>query len=247
MSEWFESEAFWTNYAPIMFDEARWAEAPAVAEHVKKVAGLKDGDSVLDAGCGIGRISVELAALNLDVTGVDIIQNELDCAKESAEAEGVELKLIKQDLRTFNEIEKYDCAVNLYTSFGYCDDINDDMKILENICNSVKKGGTFIFECISRETAILYFTKGEEFFRAGMNVKTYFTVEGAWEGLRSRWDLEDKDGNIISHEFVQRLYTAAFLRDKIKEFGFSQVEVFGEFDYSPYDEKARTMIIVGRK
>ena len=103
MSDWYLKEDFWTNFGPIMFDDARWAEAPTVAEYVKQIANLKVGDSVLDAGCGVGRISVELAALDLDVTGVDIIQSELDAAKDSAEAEGVPLKLINADLRSFDK------------------------------------------------------------------------------------------------------------------------------------------------
>ena len=99
--QWFEKEDFWITFAPIMFDDARWAEAPDVAEYVMKLAELKPGASVLDAGCGLGRISVELAGLGLEVTGVDIIQAELDAAAESALAEGVPLKLINADLRTF--------------------------------------------------------------------------------------------------------------------------------------------------
>lgn len=247
MKEWFEEEDFWTNYGPIMFDEAHWAEAPDVARYVKEIAELEDGGTVLDAGCGIGRISVELAAIGLDVTGVDIIKTELETARESAEAEGVPLKLVQADLRTFSEPEKYDCVVNLYTSFGYCDTIEEDMKILKNMCAAVKKGGTFIMECVSRETAIMYFTEGEWFERAGFTVLTQFDVVGAWEGLRSKWILIEKNGNRIEHEFVQRLYPASFLRDKLKEFGFSNAEVFGEFDKSPYDSKARTMIITGKK
>lgn len=39
--QWFENENFWNNYVPIMFDANRWAEAPAVAESVCKIAGLK--------------------------------------------------------------------------------------------------------------------------------------------------------------------------------------------------------------
>lgn len=252
MSQWFESENFWINFAPIMFDDARWAEAPTVASYVKKIAGLEDGDSVLDAGCGLGRISVELAALGLDVTGVDIIQSELDAARESAEAEGVPLKLINTDLRTFSEREKYDCVVNLYTSFGYCDTIEEDMKILKNMFDAVRPGGTFMLECVSRETAIMYFTPGEEFERAGYKVVTHFKVVGAWEGLSSQWTLyplsgPDCDKSVVDHCFVQRLYPATFLRDKLKEFGMSTVNVYGDFDFSPYDEHARTMIIVGRK
>ena len=250
MSDWYLKEDFWTNFGPIMFDDARWAEAPTVAEYVKQIAGLKNGDSVLDAGCGVGRISVELAALDLDVTGVDIIQSELDAAKESADAEGVPLKLINEDLRTFNHPKEYDCAVNLYTSFGYCDTKEEDLKILKNVADSIKVGGTFIMECTSRETAIMYFTKGEEFERAGYNVKTDFGVVGDWEGLRSHWTLYglgENEGQVIDHEFVQRLYSAVELRDYLKTVGFSAVNVYGDFDYSPYDEKARTMIIVAKK
>lgn len=247
MSEWFEKEDFWLNYAPIMFDDARWAEAPTVAQYVKDIANLKDGDSVLDAGCGVGRISVELAALGLDVTGVDIIQSELDAAAENAEAEGVPLTLIKTDLRTFKSTKKYDCAINLYTSFGYCDTIQEDMDILKNIAASLKEGGTFILECTSRESAILYFTAGEKFDRAGFHVTTEFSVEGAWEGLRSRWILQDDNGNTIDHVFTQRLYSAADLCNRMKECGFSQAKAYGDFDFSPYDQNLRTMIIVAKK
>ncbi|MCR4900967.1 MAG: class I SAM-dependent methyltransferase [Treponema sp.] len=246
-TEWFEKEDFWINFAPIMFDDARWAEAPDVAEYVMKIAGLKAGDSVLDAGCGLGRISVELAALGLDVTGVDIIQAELDAARESAEAEGVCLKLINADLRTFKSDTKFDCAVNLYTSFGYCDTVEEDMMILKSIYDSLKAGGIFILECTSRESAVKYFTKGEEFDRAGWHVHTEFGVVGAWEGLRSKWVLTDDKGKKIEHEFVQRLYSASNLCERLLECGFSSAKAYGDFDLSPYDQDLRTMIIVAKK
>ena len=273
--EWFESEKFWTQYAPIMFDDARWAEAPTVARYVKDLAGLTGGSKVLDAGCGLGRISVELAALGLDVTGVDIIQSELDAARDSAEAEGVPLTLINQDLRTFHSPNQFDCAINLYTSFGYCATIEEDMQILRNIAESLRSGGTFILECTSRETAILYWTPGEECERAGYKVVTHFEVVGAWEGLKSQWTLYPlsesslRDNNkatslqdnnktpslrgaqatkqSIDHTFIQRLYPASFLRDKLLEFGFSKAEVYGDYDLSPYNEHARTMVIIAKK
>ena len=260
--DWFESENFWTQFAPIMFDDARWAEAPTVAEYVKDLAKLGPGSKVLDAGCGLGRISVELAVLGLDVTGVDIIQSELDAARESAEAEGVPLRLINHDLRNFSAPEQFDCAVNLYTSFGYCATIEEDMQILKNIADSVKPGGTFIMECTSRETAVMYWTPGEVFERAGYKVVTHFEVVGAWEGLSSQWILYPLEQNnktsedqtkaeavqpLVDHTFVQRLYPASFLRDKLLEFGYSKADVYGDYDLSPYDEHARTMILIGRR
>lgn len=246
--EWFENEKFWTNFGPIMFDAQRWAEAPDVAESVMQIAGLSKGAKILDAGCGCGRISVELASLGLDVTGVDLMQPLLDAAKETAEDEGVSLELIQSDLRDFTKEKHFDAAVNLYTSFGYCASIEEDTKILRNIAKSLKNGGWFIMECISRETAIQNFIEGEWFERAGKIVLTEFSVEGAWEGLKSHWILIDKEtGEKYDHTFVQRLYSAVELKRILLSAGFSSCEIYGDFDFSPYNEKMRTMVLVCRK
>ncbi|MBQ3966803.1 MAG: class I SAM-dependent methyltransferase [Treponema sp.] len=246
--EWFENEDFWKNYGPIMFDSAHWAEAPGVAAAIQKIAGLKKGARILDAGCGPGRISVELALLGLDVTGVDIIQAELDAAAETATDEGVDISLVNADLRTYTTDKKFDAAINVYTSFGYCDTMEEDVQILKHICDAIKDGGWFIMEMTSREIAVQYFTPGEWFERAGKTVLTEFTVEGAWEGLRSRWILIDnKTGGRIEHEFVQRLYSAIELKRLLLGIGFKSAEVYGDFEFAPYNESAKTMVIVARK
>ncbi len=247
--EWFENEDFWLNYGPIMFDSERWAESAGVAEGLLNLSGKEKGCRVLDVCCGVGRISVELALLGLDVTGIDITKPYLECAKESAEYEGVHLELINHDMRTFHTDKKFDLAVNTYNSFGYCDKIEDDIKILKRTCEALKEDGVFIIECISREIAVKYFTEGEWFERAGMTVLTEFKVTGAWEGLNSKWILiDEKKGKRIEHEFVQRLYSAAELRDiMIKECGFKKAEVYGGFNREPYDQNAKTMVIVARK
>ena len=239
-----------------MFDEAHWQEAPAIADRVMKLAGLREGDAVLDAGCGVGRISVELAALGLKVTGTDIIQAELDTAAESARDEGVEIDFIKADMRKWCRPKAFDCTVNLYTSFGYCDTVEEDMLYLKNMCACVRDGGSFIFEGTTREIAAMYFTKGEEFERAGYKVVTDFSVTGAWEGLRSHWTLypagTDLSKNpsaapLVDHTFIQRLYPATFLRDKILEYGFKSASVYGNWEGAPYDQNAATCVIVAKK
>ncbi|MGP1587348.1 MAG: class I SAM-dependent DNA methyltransferase [Treponemataceae bacterium] len=253
--QWFEKENFWLEYAPIMFEDKRWAEAPDVARHIFRLASLQKGSKVLDAGCGPGRICVELALLGLDVTGVDLIRPFLDAAKESAEAENVYLNLVNADLRTFKcsdaglkNNEKFDCCCNMYTSFGYCDSIEEDTLILKNIYNALKDGGIFIMECTSRESAVKYFTDGEWFERSGKTVLTEFSVEGAWEGLKSKWILIDnKTGEKREHCFVQRLYSATELKNTLKQIGFSKIDVFGDFNEEAYDQNLRTMILVCKK
>ncbi|MBP5450816.1 MAG: class I SAM-dependent methyltransferase, partial [Treponema sp.] len=218
-----------------------------VARAVSSLAGLDKGSKVLDVCCGPGRISVELALLGMDVTGVDITQPFLDAAVETANDEGVEIKVINQDMRKFRSPELFDCAVNLYNSFGYCDSVEDDRAILQSVFNSLKDGGTFIIECISRESAALHFTEGEWFERAGKTVLTDFGVVGAWEGLRSRWILIDEKGGRIEHEFVQRLYSALELKDILLKIGFSDIQIYGGYDLRPYDQNAETMVIVAHK
>ncbi len=248
MSEWFENEQFWVQYAPIMFDSARWAEASAVAQGIFKMANITADSAahtkILDAGCGLGRISVELALLGAQITGVDLIQPFLDAAADSAKSENVHIEWEQADLRSFDRPAAFDVAVNMYTSFGYCKTIEEDTLILRNIAHSLKPNGVFILEMIGREIAVRDFTAGEWFERGGYTVLTEFFVEGAWEGLRSRWMLYQNDGLKSDHTFVQRLYSAVELKAMLLSVGFKTVEIYGDFDYSPYNEKARTMILV---
>lgn len=253
--QWFESEEFWINYAPVMFDETRWAEAPAVAQSVLDMHCAGSGKalsyeklSVLDAGCGMGRISVELALLGADVTGVDIIEAELEAAREIAQDEEVSVDFVKADLRTFKSEKKFDLALNLYTSFGYCDTEAEDTQILKQIYDCLKPGGTFILECTSRESAIRFWTPGETFERGGKTVTTEFHVVGDWEGLSSRWTLTDPVTKAVTdHVFTQRLYSAPELKKRLLEMGYKSVEIYGGYDQRPYDENLSTMLLLCRK
>ena len=250
MNDWFENESFWVQYAPIMFDTSRWKEASAVAEGIFKLVGAGRSPQelkIFDAGCGLGRIAVELAVLGAQVTGVDLIKPFLDAAAEAAAAENVTIEWVQADLREFVRPAAFDIAVNMYTSFGYCKTIEDDALIIRNIAQSLKTGGCFVLEMVGREIAVRDFTAGEWFERGGYTVLTEFTVEGAWEGLRSHWQLYSKDGLRADHTFVQRLYAATELRQLMLSAGFTSVEIYGDFDRSPYNERARTMILVGRK
>ena len=106
---------------------------------------------------------------------------------------------MQADLRSFSRPAAFDVAINVYTSFGYCQTIEEDTQILRNIARSLKPGGYFILEMVGREIAVRDFTAGEWFERAGYTVLTDFSVEGAWEGLRSHWQLYTKDGLKADH------------------------------------------------
>jgi len=272
--EWFNDAGFWSVYAPIIFDDKRWAEVPEVADSVTRLAGLSlygriglsepantgascaavKGPRVLDLCCGMGRITAELARRGFDATGVDITGALLETAMDDAKYEGLDIEYIKADAREFKRPLFFDTAVNLYISFGYFENPADDLLAATNVCESLKPGGSFIIETLGKEIAVRDFTRGEWFERAGFTVLTEYEAVDSWAGLKNRWILIPHSAAApeagparTEKTFTQRLYSASELRALLFEAGFDETEIYGGWDERPYDEQAETLIAVGRK
>jgi len=240
-----------------MFDDAHWKEVPAVADAITRLANfdfygetskpqVNTNPKVLDLCCGFGRISAELARRGFSVTGVDITGSYLQTAKEEAEHEKLNIEYIKADAREFVRKDFFDLAVNLYISFGYFEDQKDDLLMVRNAYESLKNGGSFIIETLGKEIAVRDFVDREWFERAGFMVLTEYETLDSWTFLKNRWILI-KDGKKIERIFSQRLYSASELRSLLLEAGFSKVDIFGDWDESPYDKSAAKLIVIGRK
>ncbi|MDR1057938.1 MAG: class I SAM-dependent methyltransferase [Treponema sp.] len=264
-AEWFNDEYFWECYAPVMFDDKRWAEVSAAADGVTRLARLnlygadsggaekgarpaeREGVKVLDLCCGFGRITAELARRGFTAAGVDLTESYLRTAREDAAHENLDIEYINADARSFRRPGAFDLAVNLYISFGYFEDPKDDRLMLRNVFESLKPGGTLIMETLGKEIAVRDFTRNEWFRRAGFLVLTEYEPVDSWGGLKNRWILIDSEGKRIEKTFTQRLYGATELRSLLRETGFSQVELYGNWDEAPYDEGAETLIAAARK
>jgi SAM-dependent methyltransferase len=257
--EWFNDENFWGPYAPIMFDEARWAELPQAADGITRLARLdlygeaapsgSGPPRLLDLCCGFGRMTLELARRGFACTGVDITPVYLSAAREDAAAENLEIEFVQADIRDFVRPAYFDTVVNLYISFGYFADPRDDQRVLKNAYDSLKEGGTLIIETLGKELAVRDFVRSEWFRRGGHTVLTEYAPVDSWAGLWNRWTLltEGEPIRRIEKEFTQRLYGASELRALLREAGFSRVEIYGGWDESPYDEGAEKLIVAGRR
>lgn len=253
IKDWYKDEEFWEHYAPIMFDENRWAEVPAVADGVTRLShldlyGLQEkqrGPYILDLCCGFGRIALELRRRGFFVTGVDITNSYLETAREDAAHEGLEIEFIHKDVRSFRRKGAFNAAVNLYNSFGYFENPDDDLRLLQNAHYALKPGGAMIIEVLGKEIAVRDYIEAEWFERSGYTVLTESVPVDSWGSIWNRWILI-RDGTRREKVFIQRLYAASELRSLLLKAGFSSVELYGDWDESPYDEKARTLIAVGR-
>ncbi|MDC7124287.1 MAG: class I SAM-dependent methyltransferase, partial [Spirochaetales bacterium] len=156
-SDWFKNEEFWKLYEPLMFDPDRMADTGLEVDGIIALADLHPNQNILDACCGSARHSVEFAKKGFNVTGVDITEAYLKEARENIKNAGVNVDLVKDDVRKFKKPSSYDFAMNYYTSFGYFDDPEDDLTFCKNICDSLKKGGSFLIDTIGKETVALHF------------------------------------------------------------------------------------------
>lgn len=240
---WFEDEEFWNVFAPLMFDENRWAETPGVVDAIESLAASAPGDAVLDACCGPGRHSLEFAHRGYRVTGVDLMESYLEAARESAREDGLDIEFLRADMRDFRRPGSFDLAVNLFNSFGYFADPAEDLGMLRNIRESLRPGGRFVLEMLGKETAVRDFTEGEWFERNGWTVLTEYSVVGAWEGMRNRWVLI-RGAERIERSFVQRLYSGTEMAALLARAGFGEVRILGSLRGAPYDRKAENLVVL---
>ena len=76
----------WSSTSSDAYD-ARWKEMAAKGESIHGEADFVcrfDPTSVLDAGCGTGRVAIELARRGIDVVGVDLDESMLAAARAKA-------------------------------------------------------------------------------------------------------------------------------------------------------------------
>jgi 2-polyprenyl-3-methyl-5-hydroxy-6-metoxy-1,4-benzoquinol methylase len=124
--QWFSDVEFWERFAPVMFDDAHWAEVPLVADAVTRLLRFDlyraeksvspsgaSSPKILDLCCGFGRISAELARMGYAVTGVDITESYLKTAREEAAYENLDIEYINSEARNFTRPEFFDAVVNL--------------------------------------------------------------------------------------------------------------------------------------
>ncbi len=246
MDTWHESDEFWELFAPFMFDPGRMAAAPLEVEQLLDLLGLRPGAAILDLCCGPGRHALELARRGLRVTGVDRTLSHLEVARRKAQEEGLSVEFVQQDMRAFCQPETFDAVLNLFTSFGFFEDPAENRQVLRNAYRSLKPGGALLIDVKGKEALARVWRERTWYEQNGVLFLEEHHVRKNWSWMENRWILL-RGGE--RHEFTVShwIYSAAELSGLLKECGFADVDVYGGFDGSPYDEKANRLVVVAHK
>jgi SAM-dependent methyltransferase len=244
--EWFESEDFWRDFYPYMFSEERFA---AAKDEVSRILALTQCSAgrVLDLCCGPGRHAVEFALHGFQVTGVDRSKFLLERAREHASQSDATIEWITDDMRNFVRPDAFDLACNLFTSFGYFENEEDDLKVLGNIHRSLKQGGALVLELIGKERlARTWQNTISTQLPDGSLLVQRPQLRNDWTRIYSDWILI-KDGHSRSFGFEHTIYSGREIKDRLLLCGFEQVQLFGDLMGSPYGLDALRLVAVARR
>ncbi len=243
---WHEQDVFWETVYPILFTERRLSDASAEADKIISLLRIEPGANMLDLCCGVGRHSLELARRGFNVVGVDRTQFYLGKAAKQTEADGLNVEFVQCDMRDFCRRDAFNVVLNLYTSFGYFEDPEEDHRVVRNVYHSLKSGGLFLIETMGKEVLARIFLERNWREEDGMIILEERKLSKNWSWIDNRWMMikgNDRTEFRVSH----RLYSATELSTLLAECSFTQIDVYGSLEGSPYDHTAKRLVVVARK
>lgn len=201
--------------------------------------------SILDAPCGAGRHSLELARRGHRVVGVDFNEKVLSAARGVAATENLDVEFRRADLRSLSTGEQFDVVVNLWTSIGYFGDEDND-RTFESLVRAVKPGGCLIVDTVTSELALVAFHERWWWWWGEGADKVRVCEERAWEPLSARvastWTFFPPSGAPRSHETLVRVYSCREIADQLARLGFTSFDATAS-DGSPFGIGKRLWLV----
>ncbi|MEI7510024.1 MAG: class I SAM-dependent methyltransferase [Flavobacterium sp.] len=235
-SNWFVSW-FDTPYYHILYKDRNYREAQIFMDNLTHYLNLPEHAKVLDLACGKGRHSIYLNQLGFSVLGVDLSQKSIEIAAKNAN-DTLQFKV--HDMREPFE-EKFDAIFNLFTSFGYFDNDDDNLKTLITIKESLSEYGFAVIDfmnvpfvldhLIAEETK----TIEEIDFHLKRYLKDGFIIkEIDFEDQGKKFHYEEKVRALTLHDFTQMMEDA----------GIYLLDTFGDYKLKKYHKSTSERLIM---
>ncbi len=238
-TDWFTSW-FNTPYYHILYKDRNDEDAQLFMQNITQFLQLPKETHILDLPCGKGRHSVYLNSLGYRVTGGDLSENSISHAKQF---ENDRLRFVVKDMRQkFNY--SYDVVLNLFTSFGYFENDEEEIRVLQNIKNGFNPNGTLVLDFLN-----------VDYVKAHLVEKEVKTIDD----IAFHIQREIKDGFILKHisftdKGVEHSYTeqVKYLDlEKFQEYfaaaGLTITQTFGDYQLSEFDVNTSERLILVAK
>lgn len=215
-----------------------------------KLLGLQQGAAVLDCPCGYGRHSLGLARQGFEVVGVDINSEELQVCL-AKRADYLNARFVQQDMRKLIYDNQFDAVINMFYSFGFFEEDEENLQVIRNFYNALKPGGKFLMHTdvnVDRVISGDYVFSEYRTLANGNRVKQEEWYDADRKRVMGTWHMVDADGNV--HEapaYSMRVFTAQEFADWCYDIGFTKIETYAYWDGSALTPDAEDMIIIATK
>jgi SAM-dependent methyltransferase len=216
-STWFDSP-----YYHILYKNRNEEEAQVFMDNITHYLNMPENGTILDLACGKGRHSIYLNKLGYQVTGVDLSENSIAIANESSNES---LRFKTHDMREPMN-ETYDAVFNLFTSFGYFDTYEDNIKTLKAIKDSINEYGFGVIDFFNADFIIenLVAEETKEIDGITFNIKRFVENKKIIKEIR----FEDKGE---TYNFTEKVsaFTLSDFESMMEEAGIFLLEIFGDY------------------
>lgn len=228
MSEWFSSW-FDSPYYHKLYKHRDFREAELFISNLLEYLNLPHGARVADIPCGKGRHSIFLHQQGFDVTGVDLAPESISEANRSAHSG---LRFSVGDMRDLSFSEEFDAVFNLFTSFGYFDQEEENVLALKNLVSGIKPGGKFVMDFMNIGKVLRVLVPEEELILDGVRYSIRRFVE---KGVLVK-TIDVEEGKQTLH-FQERVKVIGYedFETYLNSFGFKIVSVFGSYRLEAFD------------
>lgn len=218
-----------------------------------RLSDIKKKSSILDVPCGYGRHSIGLSTKGYQLVGVDLNKEHVKEAKKNAEDEGQTLTFLEGNMRKLNAslYDRFDLVINMFYSFGYFEDEEDNIQTMGEFYRAIKTEGTLFLHIGVRPELD---AQGQSYFNETRKLKNgkSLLVERNYDPTSKRiigsWTIISSDG--IEDKLTPysvRTYSSDELRKMAIKEGFNDIKFYGGFKGEDFSKQSRQMIMVARK
>jgi len=236
----------WQVFYDCMFDADQFKQAQTDCTAMLNLID-RPIKNVLDLACGPGRHLLGFARQELQVTGVDLSGFLLNQATAQIESAGIDATLVQADLLDYKPQQSFDLITNLFSSFGYYADPEDNQRLLNKAHQWLNDSGCFVLDVFSKEQAAMHiepvhcteYDNGDLRFERPLLSDNMCVYNNEWILVRGdeafRW------------QYQHYVYSATELTTMLKKAGFNTIDIYGSFNGDDYDMDAERLVMVAHK
>jgi 2-polyprenyl-3-methyl-5-hydroxy-6-metoxy-1,4-benzoquinol methylase len=228
--------------------------APRIAFYVDLAKTI--GGPVLEIACGSGLVTIPIAAQGLEVTGVDLARPMLEHARKKAEAQGLRLRWVEADARSFDLRAEYKFIFITGNAFQAFLRREDQEVLLASVKRQLAPQGVFVFETRNPSGHDLTDQSEEEFDQSYISVEGHRVSVSStqiydpiaqtiyWTSYR-RWNDGERDHQKETHIACRFTYPRE-LEALLHYNGFQIIQQFGNWNQEALSASSPSIISICR-